>query len=96
MKVIRITTSRGAVAGGSAGVSVKRGSEGQNWIRFIWIFLIGLSYFLLNMFPIHWYIKIILLIICIIISTWICFRSAKFQELIFGLKVKLEDSIKIQ
>ncbi len=72
---------------------VKRGPDSMNYIRFVLMLLIGLTYITINNIPIAWYYKIMIIIIIVIFWGYLCFRCLKFQNIILKIKDKLEDLV---
>lgn len=69
---------------------IKRGSESWVFIYTVLGILLAIEIFVISILPMEWGIKIIAFIVILITSGWLCLFSAWFQNILIGLKIKIE------
>jgi len=75
----------------TANEKVKRGEISSNFIYLVFIFIWTITTAIINLIPIEWSYKIIIILIVTLILAWLCLRNPWFQNKINLLKIKLED-----
>jgi hypothetical protein len=75
----------------SLGKKIKRGSESWGFLYSVLGILLAIETFIIGILPMDWNIKIIVFIVIVAASAWLCLLSAWFQNELIGLKIKIEE-----
>lgn len=73
---------------------VKRGKESWNFFWLIFGVLLATVIFIISIFPLEWFFKILAFIVVFIVLIWICLINSWWQNKLVGLKIWMEDKWK--
>lgn len=71
---------------------IKRGKESWDFIYLVLGIFLAIEASIISIIPLEWKIKTLLLIVAFIVTGWLCLSNSWFQNILIGLKIKIEET----
>lgn len=77
---------------GSIEKKIKRGRESWNFFWLVFAILLTITTFIISILPLAWVSRMLIFVTALVVISWICLISPKWQNKLIGLKMWLEET----